>query len=329
MVCVTRSSREEFVSSADPHRRELLAHCYRMLGSVTDAEDAVQETYLNAWRAYETFEGRSSVRAWLYQIATRVCLRALERERRRPLPSGLGAPSADSATPLLRRPTEVPWLEPIPDALVADTSTDPAVVLESRQDIRLALIAALQYLRPQQRAVLILRDVLTWRADEVAGMLGTTTAAVNSMLQRARARLAQTPHAQDELVEPADPTQRETLDRWAAAFEDGDMTALMRLMREDVSLEMPPIQTWFAGRQAVVDFLTGLGFTPGQVRSVPAGVNGQPGFVWYMRGDDGVHRAHSVQVLTLTRSGVARVVAFLDPGLVRWFGLPDVLPPGD
>src|ERR687885_24098 len=179
---------EDFLRLADPYRRELLAHCYRMLGSIHDAEDLVQETYLRAWRAYDRFEGRSSLRTWLHQIATRACLTALENRSRRPMPTGLGAPSIDPADPLVEQP-EVPWLEPVPDAMVAAEGSDPAAIVTSRQSLRLALIAALQHLPPRQRAVLILRDVLQWRAAEVAEVLDTTTTAVNSILQRARAQL--------------------------------------------------------------------------------------------------------------------------------------------
>ncbi len=181
---------EDFTSLTGQFRRELLAHCYRMLGSADEAEDLVQETYLRAWRAYDGFEGRSSVRTWLYRIATNACLTAIERRGRRPLPSGLGGPDEDPAAPVVDAP-QVPWLQPIPDALLASPHDDPAAAAASRAGIRLAMVAALQYLSARQRAVLILRDVLEWPAAEVAAMLGTTTTAVNSGLRRARAQLAQ------------------------------------------------------------------------------------------------------------------------------------------
>ncbi len=196
---------EEFARLTDPFRPELLAHCYRMLGSVHDAEDQVQETLLRAWRSFEQFEGRASLRTWLYRIATNACLRAIETRRRRPLPSGLGLPGENPEGPMATARPEVPWLEPIPDALVPPEFADPASVTTTRAGIRLAFIAALQYLPARQRAVLILRDVLGWRASEVAQLLDTTTAAVNSVLQRARAQLEQTPPAYDEIHEPADP----------------------------------------------------------------------------------------------------------------------------
>src|SRR5215472_8115145 len=243
---------EEFTSLTGQFRGELLAHCYRMLGSIEEAEDLVQETYLRAWRSYDGFEGRSSMRTWLYRIATNVCLTAIERRGRRPLPSGLGAPAEDPRAPVVAAP-EVPWLQPVPDALLATPATaDPAAVTVSRAGIRLAFVAALQYLSARQRAMLILRDVLEWSAAEVADLLDTTTTAVNSGLRRARAQLAAALPPEDELAEPADPRQRALLDRFAAAFERADVNALAELLREDVALEMPPLLTWFTGRQAVV-----------------------------------------------------------------------------
>jgi RNA polymerase sigma-70 factor (ECF subfamily) len=201
----------EFATVTEPFRRELLAHCYRMLGSVDEAEDLVQETYLRAWRSHGGFEGRSSVRTWLYQIATNACLTAVQRRARRPLPSGLAAPGGDpSASADAGR--EVAWLQPIPDALVTPESDDPAAVAVSRESLRLALIASLQYLPPRQRAVLILREVLDFPAAEVAGMLGMTTTAVKSALQRARARLEQAQPAADQVTEPAEPEVRALLE---------------------------------------------------------------------------------------------------------------------
>ena len=238
---------EDFTGLTGRFRGELLAHCYRMLGSAGEAEDLVQETYLRAWRSFDGFEGRSSVRTWLYRIATNVCLTAIERRGRRPLPSGLGGPAEDPEAPLVAGP-EVPWLQPFPGALLAGEREDPAAVAVSRAGIRLAFVAALQYLSARQRAVLILRDVLEWPAAEVADLLGTTTTAVNSGLRRARAQLAQALPAEDELAEPAEPDRRALLDRFAAAIEDADASALAELLREDVALEMPPLLTWFTGR---------------------------------------------------------------------------------
>jgi len=315
----------EFTGLTGPFRRELLAHCYRMLGSAEEAEDLVQETYLRAWRSFAGFEGRSSVRTWLYRIATNACLTAIKRRGRRPLPSGLGAPAGDPEAPVVAS-LEVPWLQPLPDAMLDAVPADPAAEVMSRAGMRLALVAALQYLSARQRAMLILRDVLEWPAAQVADLLDTTTTAVNSGLRRARAQLAHALPAEDELAEPADPGQRALLDRFAAAFENADAGALAELLREDVALEMPPVLTWFTGRQAVVRFLDGrqphLFAVPGQLRMVPAAANGQPAFAAYLRGDDGVYRAHAVVVVTVTAAGIARIVIFLDPGLFGLFGLP-------
>ena len=275
--------RAEFAGSTEPFRRELLAHCYRMLGSVDDAEDLVQETYLRAWRSYDGFEGRSSVRTWLYQIATNTCLTALEHERRRPLPSGLGGPGQDPGQPPTAGP-DITWLQPIPDALVIPESADPAAIVASRESLRLALIASLQYLPPRQRAVLILRDVLAFPAAEVAEMLGTTTGAVKSALQRARARLDEAAPAADQVTEPGEPEARALLDQYIAAFETADAAALERLLR--------------AGRHAGGDAVCGPG-SPAAAICVPflrdqarlAGrladgadrANGQPAAAAYLR----------------------------------------------
>ena len=322
---------EDFARLADPFRGELLAHCYRMLGSVHDAEDQVQETMIRAWRSYGEFEGRASLRTWLYRIATNACLRALENRSRRPLPSGLAGPGHDPQAPLAAARPEVPWLQPFPDALLSGGAAglaDPASIVTSREGMRLALIAALQYLPARQRAVLILRDVLGWRAGEVAELLGTSTTAVNGVLHRARARLEQAAPAADEVREPTDPDARALVGRYAAAFENADMTALTELLHDDAVLEMPPLPTWFAGRDVVLAFLGArvLG-QPGDFRLIPTAANGQPALAGYLRDHEGVYRAHAVQVLTLAGSRVARIVSFNDPALVTTFGLPQVLRP--
>src|SRR5262245_29041520 len=217
---------EDFTSIAGQFRVELLAHCYRMLGSTEEAEDLVQETYLRAWRSYGTFEGRSSVRTWLYQIATNACLTALAKQQRRVLPSDCFDAQADPATAPEWAGPEIRWLEPVPDALVTPESADPAAIVASRESLRLALIASLQYLPPRQRAALVLRDVLEFPAAEVAAMLGTSTASVKSALQRARALLRERAPAADQLIEPAAPRARALLDRYIAAFENADAAAL-------------------------------------------------------------------------------------------------------
>ena len=317
---------EDFTGLTSRFRGELLAHCYRMLGSVDEAEDLVQETFLRAWRSYEGFEGRSSVRTWLYRIATNVCLTAIERRGRRPLPSGLGGPADDPEIPL-EAASEVPWLQPLPDALVTADREDPAAVTASRAGVRLAFVAALQYLSARQRAMLILRDVLEWPAADVAELLGTTTTAVNSGLRRARTQLARAMPAEDELAEPDDAVQRAVLERFAAAIEHADAGAMAELLRADAVLEMPPFLTWFAGRDAVAGFIGSQLLTaPGDLRPVPVTANGQAAFAVYRRDEHGVYQAHALEVLTLTATGIARIVAFADPGRFTSFGLPPEYP---
>ena len=311
-----------FADLTNPYRRELLAHCYRMLGSVDEAEDLVQETYLRAWRSYDSFEGRASMRTWLYRIATNVCLTARERRGRRPLPSGLGAPADDADAPLVAG-AEVPWLEPLADNLVAGAPQDPAAVVASRAGVRLAFVAALQHLSARQRAVLILRDVLEWSAGEVAELLDTTTTAVNSAVRRARAQLAEVLPAEHEVAEPAEADRRALLERFAVAIENADVEALATLLRDDAVLEMPPLLTWFAGREVVARFIGSRLLTePGRLRVVPTSANQQPAFAVYQRESDGAYHAHAVQVLTIGAEGIARIVAFTDPGLFAGFGLP-------
>ncbi len=317
---------EDFARLTDPFRAELLAYCYRMLGSVHEAEDQVQETFIRAWRSYGSFRGQASLRTWLYRIATNACLRALENRNRRPLPSGLGGPGDDPLGELAKVRPDVPWLQPVPDALFGTQPADPAAVVVSRQSMRLALIAALQYLPARQRAVLILRDVLGWRAAETAELLGATTTAVNSVLQRARERLAQVSPAEEDIREPTEPADRALLGRYAAAFENADVTALTALLREDATLEMPPQPVWFAGREPVARFLgtTVLG-EAGAFRMIPTSANGQPAFAAYLRERDGVYRAHAIQVLTIAAGRVTRIVSFNDPALLPAFGMPPVL----
>jgi RNA polymerase sigma-70 factor, ECF subfamily len=313
---------EDFTTDTAPLRGELMAHCYRMLGSAADAEDAVQETYLRAWRSYDAFEGRSSLRTWLYRIATNACLTALERGGRRPLPSGLGGPAEDPGAPLAAG-LDVPWLQPLPDALIAAEHADPAAVTAARAGVRLAFVAALQYLSAQQRAVLILRDVLVWPAAEVAEVLGTTTTAVNSGLRRARAQLARVLPVEDELAEPDDPQARALLDEFAAAIQNADPAALATLLADNVALEMPPALTWFVGRDAVTRFVAASLLTaPGQLRLVPILANAQPAFAVFQRGPDETWQPHAIQVLTATAAGITRIVAFTDPAVLDQFGLP-------
>jgi RNA polymerase sigma-70 factor (ECF subfamily) len=326
VTTVEQQVNEDFLRLADPFRQELLAHCYRMLGSVHDAEDLVQETYLRAWRAYDNFEGRSSLRTWLYRIATRVCLTALESRNRRVLPTGLGAPNPDAEGVLVEQP-DMPWLEPAPDGMVGLDPNDPASIVSSRESIRLAFIAALQHLPPRQRAVLILRDVLKWRASEVAHLLDTTPTAVNSLLQRARAHLDEVAPTEDDIAEPPTAEQRELLDRYVKAFEEYDVAGLVELFQKDAVWEMPPFLDWFEGPENV-----GLLFKvqcpaggPGDLRLVATEANGQPAFGMYLRDSEGVHRPFSLHVLDFGPTGIRHVVSFFDTSLFPLFNLPETL----
>jgi RNA polymerase sigma-70 factor, ECF subfamily len=317
-----------FVRDTEPFRRELLAHCYRMLGSIQDAEDLVQETYLRAWRFYGGFEGRSSVRTWLYQIATNACLTELGRHSRRILPSGLYDPEPDPGAYPEEAGTEVNWLQPAPDAMVTPDSADPAVIVAAREGLRLALIASLQYLPPRQRAILVLRDVLAFPAAEVAVMLGTTTVSVKSALQRARARLRELALAADQVTEPTAPRARALLDQYIAAFENADAAALERLLTEDVTLEATPLRTWFAGRTTCVPFLRDqlLG-SPGDWRMLATSANGQPAAAAYTRDQHGDYQPYGICVLTVAGAGIRRISSFGDPGLVAVFGFRSDMPP--
>jgi RNA polymerase sigma-70 factor, ECF subfamily len=317
-----------FASLVEPLRRELTVHCYRMSGSVHDAEDLVQETYLRAWRGFRDFENRSSVRTWMYRIATNVCLTALDGRDRRPMPTGLGQPSSDPYGSLESRP-EVSWLEPVPDAVVwGGAADDPAAEVVDRESVRLAFIAALQHLTPPQRAILILRDVLAWQASEVAALLDMSTAAVNSSLQRARAQVHK--------LDPEDPSKplddahaKELLADYMAAFENYDVKRIVELLAEDAVWEMPPYLGWYEGPAAIGHLIEK--HCPAQAAGdqimVPTSANGQPAFALYMKGADGVHHAFQIQVLTLSGEGVTHVSTFFDTSLFEEFGLPDVVTP--
>ena len=315
-----------FDRDTEPFRRELFAHCYRMLGSIQDAEDLVQETYLRAWRSYASFEGRSSVRTWIYRIATNACLTELEKRRRRVLPSDLSDPQGDPDADLVEGGDDLNWLEPIPDAMTMSESADPAVVVAAREGLRLALIASLQHLPPRQRAVLVLRDVLAFPAAEVAAMLDTTTVSVKSALQRARAKLGELELADAEVAQPTAPRARELLDRYIVAFENADGAELERLLVEDATLEATPLRTWFSGRATCIPFLRDhlLG-APGDWRMMATSANGQPAAAVYLRDGDGDHRPYGICVLTVTEAGISRISSFGDPALVTRFAFaPDL-----
>jgi RNA polymerase sigma-70 factor, ECF subfamily len=298
----------------EPYRGELLAYCYRMLGSFHDAEDLVQETMLRAWKARERYDHtRASVRTWLYRIATNACLSALEGRARRPLPSGLGAPSQDPGA-ALTPDLEVPWLQPFPDVRLD---------LGVRGDMRLALVAAMQFLPPRQRAVLVLREVLEFSAAEVAAQLETTVPAVNSALQRARVALADTGDM-GEVTEPDDPEVRSVIERYVQAFEAADVPALVQLLADDAVLEMPPVPLWYRGSRDYGLFMRrvfdmrGAGWL---MRRLTA--SGQPALAAYAPEPGGGHRLHTLQVFTVAGGRVTRNVVFADPREFAVFDLPD------
>jgi RNA polymerase sigma-70 factor, ECF subfamily len=312
---VTASTGEDFTVRTDPFRRELLAHCYRMLGSVHDAEDLVQETLLRAWRAFDRYDpARATLRTWLHRIATNACLTALEQRSRRPLPSGLGAPD-DPDRPLVRD-GHIAWLEPMPDVLLGD----PADVLAARGTLRLAFVAALQYLPARQRAVLILREVLQWPADDVAAALDMTTGAVNSALQRARARLGSAGISEHAIQEPADSGARALVERYVTAFQNADLIALEQLLTEDATLEMPPFLTWYHGRASYLRFVARAFTLRGtDWKLLPTAANGQPAAAAYARAPDGDYALHSLQVFTTTPAGITRTTVFQTPETLHRF----------
>lgn len=285
-----------------------------MSGSIQDAEDLLQETLVRAWRAFDRYdERRASLRTWLYRIATNTCLNELESRSRRPLPSGLVARGEDPQAPLVRG-EDVLWLQPFP--------IDPAAVVGARGSLRLALIAALQFLPAKQRAVLILREVLDWSAAEIAAELEMTPAAVNSALQRARAKLAETGLVEEDVLEPDDPRSREIVDKYIVAFEKADVAAFAELLAADVVLEMPPFYNWYAGREDHLRFVARVFALRGtDWRVVPIAANGQAGIAVY-RGDGDVHRLHTLHVFTITAAGITHNRTFQDDAIFAAFGLP-------
>jgi RNA polymerase sigma-70 factor, ECF subfamily len=325
-VSRTAPANDEFVRRAEQYRPELLAYCYRMLGSLADAEDAVQETYLRAWRAFDSFEERASLRTWLYRIATNTCLSALRHHSRRVLPSGLGSPSNDPAAPPNSADTSVPWLQPFPDDRLPESS-DPAAIVAARDTVRLALIASLQYLTPRQRVVLILREVLAWPAAEVAEVLDISIAAVKSALQRARARLDEAAPGADQVSDLTEPQQRELLDRYITAFETADPEALERLLRADATLEAPPLRTWYSGIRYCMPYMaTHVLGSPGHWRMLSTAANGHPAVAAYYRGADGGYLPYGIVVLTADADAISRITSFGDADLVTAFGFPAVPP---
>ena len=315
-----------FSELVGPHRRELQVHCYRMLGSVHDAEDALQETLLAAWQGLPGFEGRASIRTWLYKVATSRCLLALRTRRRRPQtdwpPPGLVLPDASGIN-------EVTWLEPYPDTMLAglaDQIPGPDAQVEATEAISLAFVTALQLLPPRQRAVLVLRDVLGYHAGEVADFLDTTLESVTSALKRARATVQARSAGASRPPQPGSPAERDLVTRLTVAYETGSVDELVALLAEDVLLVMPPIPLVYSGRDLVAEFLTAFVFAPGNSFTlVPTRANGQLAFGMYVRGHGSSESyANGVMVFTVAGSKISAMTRF-DATVIGYFGLPATL----
>ena len=318
----TAASPAELERQLEDYRRELTGYCYRMLGSAFDAEDAVQETMVRAWKSLDRFEGRAALKSWLYKIATNVCLDILNGKERRIRPLELGAPGGIDS-PLTTRP-ETSWLEPIPEGQVLPSDGDPAHIAEERETLKLAFVAALQHLPPQQRAVLIFREVLRWRANEVAELLETSVASVNSALQRARAALDATELTAADSFEPLDEEQQELLERYVQAFEQYDMDAITALLHEDAKQSMPPYEMWLLGRDDILSWWFGPGAGCRGSRLIPVVANGLPAFGQYRpSGPGGSFEPWALQVLEISDGRIVGFTAFLDTErLFPLFGLP-------
>jgi RNA polymerase sigma-70 factor, ECF subfamily len=317
---------EAFASLTEPFRKELLAHCYRMLGSLEDAEDQVQETILRAWRRLETYQGRASLRAWLYKIATNACLDVLERRPRRSLPPDRSAPSSPSSPPD-PEVNEPVWIEPFPDDLLAPLEAGPEARYESLESISFAFMIALQELPPRQRCALILGDVLDWQAAEIAGVLEVSVSAVNSLLHRARSTLkGHYPVHPAAQPMPADERQKKLLERYVHAWETADVEAIVLMLTEDAAFPMPPLPSWYRGRAAIRAFIeaTSLeGEAAGRWRLLPVRANGQPGFAFYLRDENaGKYLPFALQVLKFDGELLCEVITFGTPGLFPAFNLP-------
>lgn len=344
--------REDLDVALAAYRRELTGYCYRMLGSAFEADDAVQETLLRAWRSYDRFEGRSSLRSWLYRIATNVCFDALGARKRRERPMGLGGPQPAEVENLGQVLPEETWVEPVPDDRVLPHDGDPAQVAVGRESIRLAFVAALQYLPPKQRAVLLLREVLRWQASEVAELLDTSVASVNSALQRARATMAARAHWSSAGVDDAEHAdgdgpaagpggalggapgdeqslgdeEKRLLERYLDAFERYDMDALVAILHADATLSMPPYPLWMRGTDDIVRWMVGPGWECEGSRLIPVAVNGTFGFGQYRRAEGGGYEPWALQVIETRGGRVVEINAFLDTA--AWFplfGLPERL----
>ncbi|HEY5906354.1 MAG TPA: sigma-70 family RNA polymerase sigma factor [Actinomycetota bacterium] len=317
---------EDLELRLEEHRRELTAYAYRMLGSGFEAEDAVQETMLRAWRGFEAFEGRAALRSWLYRIATNVCLDMLSGKERRARPIDLGPAQAAESSNLGEPLPEATWILPIPDGRVMPAEGDPAQVAEARETIRIAFIAALQHLPPKQRAVLVLRDVFRWKASEVAELLETSVASVNSALQRAHATIEAAEISDAEPLRPMDADQRSLLARYVDAFERYDMDSLTSLLRDDAAWSMPPYALWLQTHDDIAAWCLGPGIGCRGSRLIATEANGSPAYAQYKPGPQGGHEPWALQVLEVSGGRIAGISFFLDTAhLFPLFGVPDRL----
>jgi RNA polymerase sigma-70 factor (ECF subfamily) len=306
----------------EQHRRELTGYCYRMLGSAFEAEDAVQDTLLRAWRSLDRFEGRSSLRSWLYRIATNVCLDMLDGRKRRARPMDLEAPSVRPSHPGATLAADT-WVEPIPDTRVLSAETDPAELAAERDSIRLAFVAALQHLPPRQRAVLILREVLRWKADEVAELLGSSVASVNSALQRARATIAERQISAGDTFAPMDDDQRALLSQFLDAFERYDLDLLTTLLSDDAIQSMPPFSLWLRGPEEIRAWWLGPGAGCRGSRLLPTVANGTPAFGQYRPDPEGGYHPWGLHALDVVDGRIVAINTFLDTDrFFPLFGLP-------
>jgi RNA polymerase sigma-70 factor, ECF subfamily len=335
LAAALQGNADEFNALTEPHRRELRVHCYRILGSLTEAEDMVQETFLHAWKRLATFQGRSTFRAWLYKIATNACLDALDKRRTRRLLPVNAAPAADPHAPILPPSAEISWLEPFPDEWLVDPgATNPESHYSAYESVSLAFLAALQTLPPRQRAVLILGDVLDWSAQEMADLLGTSLSAVASALHRARVTMAASYHGhapEERSTLPADMHTREMLDRYMRAWQTADVDGLVDLLREDAVMSMPPSPSWYQGRFDIRAFTAATlfadesmfkGKAAGRWRLVSTRANGQPAFAVFQSLESGGFQASGIQVLSFESGQLAAITCFLDPTLNARFVSP-------
>jgi RNA polymerase sigma-70 factor, ECF subfamily len=323
-VTASTSSRDrvaDLAAALECEHTALTGYCYRMLGSAFEADDAVQETMLRAWRGLDRYEGRAPLRSWLYRIATNVCIDALNGRRRRALPMDMG-PSSPGDRDVSAPPRETPWILPVPDGRVIDADADPSVQAAARDSIRLAFVAALQHLRPRPRAVLILRDVIGWSAEEVADLLDTTATAVHSALQRARRTLTAHGPPRPDGAAPLGDTDQLLLRRYVDAFVRYDIETLVALLHEDATMSMPPYPEWMRGRPAIERWWRGHGSGCFSGRVVPTSANGTPAVALYRRVDPATFEARTIQLIEVSDGLITGIHSFVDPRLFPLFDLP-------